>query len=63
MNKIELAKYLSQKSNFDYLNSSIDDMERKRRLAELTKKFESQFPVSLISVPVMSKTLPAFRIF
>lgn len=43
MNKIELAKYLSQKSNFDYLNSSIDDMERKRRLAELTKKFESQF--------------------
>ena len=43
MNKIELAKYLSQKSNFDYLNSSIDDMERKRRLAELKRKFESQF--------------------
>ena len=42
MNKIELAKYLSQKFNFDYLNSSIDDVERKRRLAELTKRFESQ---------------------
>ncbi len=42
MNKIELAKYLSQKSHFDYLNSSIDDSERKRRLAELKRKFESQ---------------------
>lgn len=37
-----LAKYLSQKSNFDYINSGKTESERRLRLAELTKKFESQ---------------------
>ena len=42
MNKTELAKYLSQKSHFDYLNSSVDASQRNKRLAELKRKFESQ---------------------
>jgi len=41
-NKIELAKYLSKKSNFDFINSGKTEPERRLRLAELTKKFESQ---------------------
>lgn len=48
-NKNLLAKYLSQKSNFDYINSSIDESQRRLRLAELTKTFESQTKFSSVN--------------
>lgn len=41
-NKNLLAKHLSIKSNFDYINAGVDESERRLRLAELTRKFESQ---------------------
>lgn len=42
MNKNLLAKHLSIKSNFDYINAGKTEPERRLRLAELTKNFESQ---------------------
>lgn len=37
-----LTKFLSENNNFDYINSSVDALQRKQRLAELRQKFNSQ---------------------